>query len=67
MFFLNIFSTGESEQIFLEIYEAALEADLSTLERSVTMPLFSVKSELNMEKYLKKVPFFNLGGTRWHI
>jgi hypothetical protein len=39
----------------LEIYQAALEADLSVLERSVIMPLFSVKSELKMEKYLRKV------------
>ena len=51
----SYYRSSKREQIFLTIYNAAQKADLVTDERSLTMPLFSVKSELKMEKYLKKV------------
>jgi hypothetical protein len=51
-----VFFRGETnEQIFSTIQRASQEAGLYTAERSVIMPLFSVSSELEVEKYLKEV------------
>ena len=57
---LVYFSGNTSEQIFLKIHRASQEAGLYTEERSVIMPLFSVSSELQVEKYLKEVHFNDL-------
>ena len=43
------------EEIFLTIQDVAAKTELETSERNLTMPLFSVRSELKMDNYLKKL------------
>ena len=54
-FFKSSARGADREEIFLTIQDAAAEAEKETSERFLTMPMFSVRSELQIEDYLKKV------------
>ena len=58
----------DAEQIFLTIQKASERVKGAEEERTLTMPIFSVKSELNVENYLKNVRkclFFSLCGRNF--